>query len=331
MQQAVAIEREKRKREKRGWEQARTGKQRSDEEMSEGERRGEESMEERMASRKSSMFSVASRRSSMATVEEDPTSMTLEQDRERKGVASSCGREVGDTHVQCGAVAEQCSLRISAELGVGDWGGAGDVQDDGWWEGENTEPWSILHVTHAARRLQPRLCASSEPHVVVWEGGGSEEGRIAQYEKRPVCHKTSSQNRNVLSLEGLTHKQKEAKEEKEVERGVWKDTWGINVGKLPRNGDGVSDGKEGDGRQRSSRLAETPPPLHPHSADTHTLTKSRRAKTQGERASMDALFRYTHIHYICYINHRISYQYTRESPKQLSKDLSCYVYVRHTS
>jgi len=63
--------------------------------MSEGERRGEESIEERMASRKSSMFSVASRRSSMATVEEDPASMTLEQDRERKGVASSCGREEG--------------------------------------------------------------------------------------------------------------------------------------------------------------------------------------------------------------------------------------------
>jgi len=110
----------------------------------------------------------------------------------------------------------------------------------------------------------------------------SEEGRISQYEKRPVCHKTSPQNRNVLSLEGLTHRQKEAKEEEEEERGVWKDTWGINVGKLPRNGDGVSDSKEGDARQRSSRLAETPPPLHqhtpthphphlhPYSADTHT-------------------------------------------------------------
>ena len=77
------------------------------------------------------MFSVASRRSSMATVEEDPASMTLEQDREHKGVASSCGREVGDAHVQRGAVAEQCSLRISAELDVGDWGGAGDVMMDG--------------------------------------------------------------------------------------------------------------------------------------------------------------------------------------------------------
>jgi len=137
-------------------------------------------------------------------------------------------------------------------------------------------------VTHAARRLQPCLCASSEPHIVVCVGGVSEEGRISQYEKRPVCHKTSPQNRNVLSLEGLTHRQKEAKEEEEEERGVWKDTWGINVGKLPRNGDGVSDSKEGDARQRSSRLAETPPPLHqhtpthphphlhPYSADTHT-------------------------------------------------------------
>ena len=92
-----------------------------------------------------------------------------------------------------------------------------------------------------------------------------------------------------MSLEGLTHKQKEAKEEEEEERGVWKDTWGINVGKLPRNEDGVSDGKEGDGRQRSSRHAETPSPLHPYTpTPTPTPALSRHTHTDQEQTREDA-------------------------------------------